>query len=419
MRDGAIVFASMTFINVLNYGIHFILSRGLGVDNYAAFGSMISALAIVGIPAAFMTLVVVKYVAEFHALEEGARIRILSQRMLLVGAGAGGACLLAAFVFRSEIAGFLRLGDPWDVPAAALTLMFGFLLPAMSGVLQGVQDFVALATSITVEGVGKIALAVVFMYAGWGVPGVFVGFALAGATSFAYTFILARRHWGFESARLAIDARRLIRTASAVMIGTSAMTVISFADVLLVKHFFDAPQAGMYLAASVCGKMLYFVGGFVPMLVLPKAAARAATGESPVPVLLLGVALTVAFAGLGLALFFIEPRLIVRLTYGSAFLPAAKYIFVYGLAMSLLALTNLVVTYKIALHRHDFVWPLLTSVALQAVGIALFHRTLWMVVDVMLFVGVFSLALSALHLPRYAPESKMHPEPVPLGEGVA
>jgi len=91
MRDGAIVFASMTFINVLNYGIHFILSRGLGVDNYAAFGSMISALAIVGIPAAFMTLVVVKYVAEFHALEEGARIRILSQRMLLVGAGAGGA----------------------------------------------------------------------------------------------------------------------------------------------------------------------------------------------------------------------------------------------------------------------------------------------------------------------------------------
>ncbi len=71
----------------------------------------------------------------------------------------------------------------------------------------------------------------------------------------------------------------------------------------------------------------------------------------------------------------------------------APYIFKYGLAMSLLGTTNVVVTYRIGLHRFAFVWPLLGVAALEPLAIAFFHWTLTSVIDVLLAVNVAALGL--------------------------
>jgi hypothetical protein len=101
----------------------------------------------------------------------------------------------------------------------------------------------------------------------------------------------------------------------------------------------------------------------------------------------------VAIAGAGLALFYAIPQTVVSVTYGSAFVSAAPYVFRYGAAMSVLGMTNLVVTYGIGLHRFTFVWPLLAMALCEPLAIALLHRTLDQVIDVLLVVNLSALAL--------------------------
>lgn len=399
LRDSAIVFGSTMAVNVLNYAIHFILSRKLGVVEYGTFASLMSAMAILGIPASFMMMVVVKFVAEFHALDDRAKIRVISQRVLLLGGLFAGAVLVLALAFRNAAAAYLHLPHAASIVAASVTLAFALLLPAVRGVLQGTQDFRALAFSMCLEAVGKIGLAVALAYAGFGVPGVFAGYAIASALAMLYTYAAVRTHWDDQPTRLAIDTRRLMQTTGGVVLGTSAITVMGFIDVPLVKHFFDAHEAGLYGAISVCGKMLFFVVSFIPTLVLPKAAQRAAHGRAPGAVLSQGLLLTLAFAAFGLAVFYFVPTVVVRVTYGAAFLPAAKYIFTYGVAMSLLAAANVIVSYKIGLHRYNFVLPLVVMAILEPAAINFFHASLGQVIFVLLAGNACAFALCLIGTP--------------------
>ena len=155
-----------------------------------------------------------------------------------------------------------------------------FALPAIRGVLQGTQDFMSLAISTSIEAILRFALAVSFAFAGWGVSGIFLGYVLAGVVSFVYTIVAVRKHFGGASVHLTIDLRRLWQSTGGIVVGTSAITLLTFIDLPLVKHFFEPAQAGIYGAVTICGKMLFFAIGFIPTLVLPKAAGRAAKGET-------------------------------------------------------------------------------------------------------------------------------------------
>src|SRR5580700_9510597 len=91
VRHGLIVFASSTLVNLFNYIFHFFMSRRLGVVDYGALASIFAGLVIVSVPAAILTMVVVRYAAEFKALSDFARLRRLGDRVLvltsLVGVG--------------------------------------------------------------------------------------------------------------------------------------------------------------------------------------------------------------------------------------------------------------------------------------------------------------------------------------------
>ncbi len=402
LRDSAIVFGSTTVVNVVSYAIHFILSRKLGVIDYGAFASLISLLGIVGIPASIVTMIVVKFVAEFNAVGDRAKIGALAHRLLWPSLLAGVGAVAIGVLLRVPIAQYFRLSDSTDVLAAAMVLSFALVLPILRGILQGTQDFKRLAISTVLEAVAKVGLAVGLAYWGFGVPGVFAGYLIAGLLSVAYTYAAARRHWSNEIAALMIDARRLLQTTGAVILGTSAVAIMGFVDVPLIKHFFEPQAAGIYSAVSVCGKMLFFLVGFVPVLVLPKAAHRSAQGAASSGVLVQGIALMLAFGAVGLAVFYVVPNAVVRLTYGAAFVPAAPYIFTYGVAMTLLATTNVVMTYRIGLHRYGFVLPLIAIAIIEPVGLSIFHATLWSAIHVLLACNFIALVSCLIGVPLRA-----------------
>lgn len=155
------------------------------------------------------------------------------------------------------------------------------------------------------------------------------------------------------------------------------------ADVVLVKHFFDPHAAGLYAAASLGGKILLYLVGFISTVLLPQAADRHARGAQTREVLAASLVMFAVVALFGLAVFHYFGIDVLHALVGRAFDAAAPLLVAYGSAMVLLALTNALTYYGIATHRLAFTAPLLicTFGTLGAIGV--FHPSLGTVVEIM------------------------------------
>lgn len=386
VRHGALVFGASMLMNVLNYVFNFAVSRHVGVENFATLSSLTSAIMILSIPASILNLIVVKYAAEFKALGELDRLDELATAVLRLALSFAALALLLGFVLRGLLASFLNIRDEASVVLTLFVLTFAVATPSLRGILQGRQDFKRFSLSLVIEAVLKTGLAVLFVYNGYGVAGAMMGWALGTASAVLFTAVVS----GALSPRvrktaLSIDYRRLIKTSIGVGLGTGALTVLSFIDVPLVKHYFPAHDAGLYAAANLTGKIVLFVVGFVPLVLLPKAVDASRRGRAPLPLLLQAAGATVLISGLVLALFCAFPERVITLLAGPAFRDAAPFVFQYDFAMALLAVVTVVVNYKIGLHRFSFVVPLGAGLVFEVLGIILYHGSLWSVIHVLLF----------------------------------
>ena len=214
--------------------------------------------------------------------------------------------------------------------------------------------------------------------------GAFGGWALGSVIALAYTIVvLGRGYRRVPGAAIYVDFRRLVETTSSIAIATLLLSSIGYADVIVVKHFADPTTAGLYGALSLSGKILFFLVGFVPTVVLPKATRQAIEGTSPTGVFVQALGLSVAMSSAGLIVYYFFPSLVVTSLAGASFAPAAPYVFKYGFAMVLLAGLNVVVVYKIGIHRFDFLVPLALCAIGEIVGMSLYHRSLSDVIDVL------------------------------------
>jgi len=401
-RHGAIVFASSMTVNALNYILHVLLTRRLGVDSYGELYALLAALTLFSVPTTVFTMIVVRYAAEFHALGDVARLGALSRWILRRTVLVALALIVLGALLQAPIGAYLRLHDPRSVLFTAFVLAFSVVGPVIRGVLQGIQAFREFAFSTLIEGFGRVLLGVGLVYAGFGVNGALAGQACAILVALAYTWFVLRRNFPSAADELRIDLRRLAQTTTGVATAMLALSILNSSDLLLVKHFFSPYDAGLYSAVSLVGKVLLFVVGFIPTIVLPKATARVTRGESPVGVLVqAAVAIAILCCG-GLAVLYFEPALAVRIMSGRDFLEAAPYVFSYGFAMATLGALTAVVNYKIGLHRFDFLAPVILIALLEPLVISIFHATLWQVVRIVLIGNVAALCMSLYRLTSFA-----------------
>jgi len=395
-RHTLLVFVSTTMVNALGYAFHFAISRRIGVEQYGVLSALNAALSIGLVISQIVSTVVVKYAAEFRAAGDEAHLSTLTQRLMRFGAIAAVVVIVAGLAATRPIAAFLQIQNLLAVGLWVTIIGLGMWTPVLRSIFQGVEDFRVYAISIVVESLGKALLGVGFVYAGFGVDGAFAGWALGSVIALTYTAWAALRRFGKQpGGKLFIDFRRLALTMTNVSIATVLLTSLAYSDVVVVKHFADPTTAGLYGALSLAGKILFFLVGFVPTIVLPKASRIALSGQSPAGVFLQALVVIVAMSGTGLAVYYFCPRLVITTLAGGSFAPAAPYVFSYGLAMVLLAAINVIVIYKIGIHRFDFVVPLGLCAVGEVVGISVHHASLGDVIGVLITGNALALLTSS------------------------
>jgi O-antigen/teichoic acid export membrane protein len=397
VKYGLIVFIAQSTVNVLNFAFHAVVSRRIGVDAYGSLNALSSGFTIAQAPAVILTTVLIKLTAEFHAANDEAHLRALARTvtayLLLIAA----AILALGALCAPAIADYLHIPDVMPVLLMLAILAANVVLP-IRGILQGVEDFVGFAFSLVFEGAGKFGLAVAFTGIGWALRGALGGWTIGVMLSLAFTWVLISRKFR-RAPRVPFhtDSRHVIGMSVNIAIATLAITSLGFSDVVIVKHLFDPKSAGLYSAASLAGRMLFFLVAFVPAVLLPHASNLLLKGLPTASTLRQAVAAVLLLAAGGLVLFAVFPGQILGALVGHAFASAAPLLLPYGIAMAILVVTNTFVSYRIAMTRFEFVPLLAVIAALEIPAFFVFHASVLQIITILIVMN--SLALCSVLYP--------------------
>lgn len=395
-RQAVLVFASTMFLNVAGFVFHMIASRKLGVDAYGQLYALIAAVSVVALPIVLAVPVIARFAAEFAALHDDSHMRAMTTDIARWFGIAGVGALILAIVLAIPIAAFLHV-PVWSVPVVAAIAALFVLNNGFRAIAQGTQSFATFAASVSAEGVAKVVAVAALLLMGFGLAGGVLAFfigGLAGCVVIAVAF--ARRYANVSSCAIRYDWRRISISGIGAAAAAITTTLVGNVDVILVKHFFDASQAGLYSAAVLGGKiMLYFVG-FIPTILLPQVTDRHVRGERTRNALFtaLGLFFVISICGLiGVKLFGL---VLLHVLVGPAFYAARDLLFGYTVAMVLLALIGLLANYGIATHRLAFAAPLVAGTFATLLAMLFFHATPAQVVDVLVAgMGATSAAVAA------------------------
>ncbi len=396
LRQGALVFAASTFLNAAGFVFHMIASRSLGVDQYGTLAALISAMTLAAAPTAVLMPVITRFAAEFRALDDFAHLRGLSVG-LARAFGAVALIVIAATLIGANTIGALMNAPAWSVALAGTLLAVVLASGAYRALAQGIHDFEGFAYSAIAEGAAKIVATLVFAVVGWKLFGALAGFfvgSLAGCALIMQRVFAVALRYPEEPVRY--DWRRIVVAGAGSLALTVAIALLGNADVVMVKHWFDASQAGIYSAASLVGKIFLFGFGFIPVVLLPQAADRHARGEHTRVVLFAGLAAVGVLGGLGLVVFKLFGLVLLHALVGAKFDAAQPLLMWYGAAMIFASLINILGSYGIATHRLAFGVPALLGSVGTIVALNVYHPTLVAVASVLAVGCALTAVVSAV-----------------------
>jgi len=397
VRNSAIFLTGSVLAGLFGYVFHFETGRLLGPSGYAVVAAAIAALYLLTLPVIGLQLVSARFTS--IAIAKGQPSAVVPLALRITGFSVLGAFPVLALlvIFSGPVARFLNLSDNRVVYLLAVATLATIAVTINRGALQGLRRFIALSGNLLFDMSSRLVLAAVFIGLTFGALGAVAAIMLGPALAYAQSFFLLRRNTGGRA--LAEKIEGLGGYALLATLASVGMNYLFSADTLLAKHYLAADSAGIYASASVLARVIYFLALAVAGVMFPEVAALHARDQAHFHVVDLSL-LLVAVMGLGLiAVYFAFPGLVL-LPYGASFAPARSYLGIFAVALTLLALTNLLINYFLSLARRSFIIPLFGACLLETALIVLFHSSIgqiltMVVLTVSLMFGVVGLMYAA------------------------
>jgi len=395
LRQNALLFVANMATSAFSYLYHPIVGHFLGKAGYGTLVSLGAFTIVLLIPTQVVANIANKFAADLSAQGRMDQVSYLVKRATAITLALG-ALSTAVFVALSPtLARFLNT-SPQFMVIISLGYIFSFAYPLNSGIVQGRQQFAwfgafnILTTFLKVAGTGLI------LYFGGGIGGAL--WVALGATFvlYALSFLPLRDVLRAPAARIPSLRPFVLYALGATLVVSGNLLLVNL-DTVLAKHFLSADDAGYYDALATMGRIVLFVGGSFVWVMFPKVAALSRQGRSHGAVLGWTMAGVFALSAPVVVVFKLFPSQIITVIFHAPTAVSQQLVW-YGLAMLMLALSNVFINYFLSLARLAFVPFLLLCCVLEVVLISAWHGSVGQVVAAMLVVMAFLLCgLAALY----------------------
>ena len=370
---------SVFLVNGGNYLYNLILGRLLGPTEFADAAVLITFLLVLSFVAMTFQLVT----AKFSVLFESTIFKIFIAKIYKNATIVGVFCGLLIVVFATQ------LKQLFNTSSATMFVIFGFgvplyfLMSVNRGVFQGKKKFKSLSITYQLEMLSRliITLGLIFLFTIQSSTLIAIGILISfgfGLFPFKVKNISFKNNIFISKENSKLVRNFFIITAFYEL----TQIVINNSDILLVKHYFESYDAGLYAALALIGRVVYFIAWMFVMLLLPKVVTLKKEGKPTAPILFKYIGYIAAIALsiiIGCALF---PETMIILLFGDSYIAMASLLWKYATATGLFALSNIFAYYYLSLESYI---PVLFSGIfgmLQMLLVVYYHDSLEQVVHV-------------------------------------
>lgn len=388
LRHNTIFFFGSVAVGALNYLYYPILGRLLPPAAFGEVQTLVSLFLQLSIFLTVLSLVIVTIVTN-TADEQQRNRQVLELEKVALAISA--VVLIASFVLQRQLQHFLRFDSGWPFVLLALAIVATVPFIIRGALLRGKQRFGLVAAGNMIGAGGKILLSVTFVLFGLGTTGAIGGLLVAQVIAclcvgwWAYRMGL-RRGEGQKSIwlpNLGIVLHDL-KYAGWVLVGSLAITLQYSIDIIIIKHYFDAHTAGLYAGIASAARVVFFLTASIAQVLI--SSVRLGQDEAQNTKLLQRSLLLLAGISLPILLLLtVVPDVIMHILLGSSYGSMAPLLPRLTIAIFIVSIVNLFVSYYLALRHYGVAAATLLGLLITCVLILRHHQTPAAVVDSLLW----------------------------------
>jgi len=370
---------SILFVNAGNYLYNLVLGRFLGPKEFSNVALLVTLLLMLSFLAMTIQLLSAKFIIELPIK----KINSFKNKVFKISVRVGVLLTILCIIFAENLDRLFNLNNIYALYIFAFGIPVYFIMSISRGIHQGRQEFTKLSQSYIMEMLGRIV--VTFVLIGFTKTPPTIAVTIAILVSFLVG--LFPNKFQFKKLNTFVevsikDKNTIIKFIVITLLYECTQMIINNSDILIVKHYFDDIDSGLYASLALIGRVIYFITWMLIMILLPEVIVTKKNGENPIKILLKYLKYISCLIICLLTICFFCPKTIVSLLFGEAYLSISSLLFKYALATSLFALGNLFVYYFLSLSQYK---PVIIAVLFgfaQFIFLIFFHNTLEDVVHV-------------------------------------
>ena len=384
---------SVLAVNGGNYLYNLILGRLLGPEQFADAAVLITFLLVLSFAAMTFQLVTAKFSVLFENETFKSFISKIYKNALAVGLATGTLIVVSAG----------QLQALFNTSSSNMFVVFGcgvplyFLMSVNRGVYQGKKAFKLLSITYQGEMISRLVITL----------GLILLFNIQSSVVIAIG-ILASFLFGLIPFKFPIlthnNALQINKTHSKAIKSFFLITafyeltqiIINNSDILLVKHYFESYEAGLYASLALIGRIVYFIAWMFVMLLLPTVVQLKKEGKETASTLFKYVGYIAAISITIVVLCLSFPEAIITLLFGDSYLAMAPLLWQYAIATSMFAISNIFAYYYLSLDKNV---PVIISGVfgtLQMGLVIFYHDSLEQVVHMQIIAMVLLLIIQLI-----------------------
>lgn len=396
LRHNLIFFVGSVATGALNYLYYPVLGRLLEPTAFGEVQALVSLFLQLSIFLTVLGLVTVNVVANYENKKQRNQVVFEFEKLALL---VSLVVLAVVAVFSNQLRRFLQFETTWPFIILMMSIVASVPFMFRSSFLRGQQKFGVASLATLLGAGGKLLLSALLVAIGWGTAGAIGGIAVAQVIASAYAAWYAAKY-GLrrlpESKRLALPNMRVLlpelKYGLLVLTGSLIVTLQYSIDIIVVKHYFDAHEAGLYAGISSVARIIFFLTASISLVLLPSIKLRQSAKQNQ-QLLVKSIALLVLVGVPVLLVFMAAPKFVVGLLMGHGYSVYAAILPKLSLAIFIISLMNLFVSYYIALRRYAIAFVVIIGAVVTYTLMAGHHSSLGAVVDSLLFGSITMMGL--------------------------
>ena len=401
VSGSAVIFIGSNVANVFNFLFNFLMVRNLSDADFGILTSLNSFILLPLLVATALTPIVVNFAAEYFAqkrfdLVHGFYIKIAKYYFSF-----SALLLLIFLLFTPAVSAFLHIQNVQLVILTGVIAFIGLITTLNAAFLQAKLAFLFISINALISAIVKMLGGILAVFLAWGVTGGMWAVFAATFSLFLFSFYPLRFIFKKNIEPSPIPTRELISYGIPSAFAILGLTAFISTDILLVKHFFNPDDAGIYASLSLVAKIIYFLTASIATVMFPVVVQKRSKGEPFLSTFLLGIALVAIPSMIITAVYFLLPEFVISIIVKKPSVIAyGSHLGIFAVFMSLYSLISLLTNFYLSLKRTVVAIPICLVALLQGGIIWLYHDSFMQVISISLWLMLLLLIGLLLYYPH-------------------